>query len=138
MRLSTDDGSYQKDGAYGKDTWRSHMPCLPARGAKHFGAFIRRNACRIRMVRTGARLLASSSVPWMPRWICGGKMESLKAKYGPTGLLPTSPMPVPLYGCMHKSDQIEGLLGRFLGFVWLSHQLLVGAVLRGTTSSAHA
>ena len=42
------------------------------------------------------------------------KMQELKAKYGPTAILDQSYAGAS-YGVLHKSDQIEGLLGRFLG-----------------------
>ena len=43
-----------------------------------------------------------------------GKMLELKEKYGPTALLDQSYAGAS-YGVLHKSDQVEGLLGRFLG-----------------------
>jgi anaerobic dimethyl sulfoxide reductase subunit A len=42
------------------------------------------------------------------------KMVELKADYGPTAILDQSYAGAS-YGVLHKSDQIEGLLGRFLG-----------------------
>ncbi|MCN4145030.1 MAG: molybdopterin-dependent oxidoreductase [Thiohalomonas sp.] len=42
------------------------------------------------------------------------KMNYLKSTYGPTAILDQSYAGA-FYALLHKSDQIEGLLGRFLG-----------------------
>ncbi|MEZ5478982.1 MAG: molybdopterin-dependent oxidoreductase [Thiolinea sp.] len=116
VRLSTDDGTYQKDGAYGKDTLEEPQVRACLRGRSYRARIYSQERLLYPMVRTGAR---GSGQFKRASWdaaldLVAEKMELLKAKYGSTALLDQSYAGAS-YGVLHKSDQIEGLLGRFLG-----------------------
>ena len=63
------------------------------------------------------------------------RMVYLKDKYGPTALLDQSYAGAS-YGVLHKSDQIEGLLGRFLGMFGCRTNSWSVPSYQGTTSSS--
>ncbi len=116
VRLSTDDGRYQKGGEFGKDTFEEPQVRACLRGRSYRSRLYSQERLLYPMVRTGARGDGKfKRASWDAALdLVAGKMEDLKAKYGPTALLDQSYAGAS-YGVLHKSDQIEGLLGRFLG-----------------------
>ena len=116
VRLSTDDGRYQKDGAFGKDTFEEPQIRACLRGRSYRARLYSQERLLYPMVRTGARGEGKfKRASWDAALdLVAEKMELLKSKYGPTALLDQSYAGAS-YGVLHKSDQIEGLLGRFLG-----------------------
>ncbi|MCB1640065.1 MAG: molybdopterin-dependent oxidoreductase, partial [Thiothrix sp.] len=116
VRLSTDNGSYQKDGEYGKDTLEEPQVRACLRGRSYRARIYSQERLLYPMVRTGARGDGQfKRASWDAALdLVAEKMELLKAKYGPTALVDQSYAGAS-YGVLHKSDQIEGLLGRFLG-----------------------
>ncbi|HID82869.1 MAG TPA: molybdopterin oxidoreductase, partial [Thiotrichales bacterium] len=63
------------------------------------------------------------------------KMIDIKAKYGPQALLDQSYAGAS-YGVLHKSDQIEGLLGRFMGMFGCRTNSWSVPSYQGTTTSS--
>ncbi|MDD5394722.1 MAG: molybdopterin-dependent oxidoreductase [Thiothrix sp.] len=116
VRLSTDDGRYQKGGEFGKDTFEEPQLRACLRGRSYRSRLYSQERLLYPMVRTGARGEGKfKRASWDAALDhVAGKMEELKSKYGPTALLDQSYAGAS-YGVLHKSDQIEGLLGRFLG-----------------------
>ncbi|MBU0655617.1 MAG: molybdopterin-dependent oxidoreductase [Gammaproteobacteria bacterium] len=116
VRLSTDDGRYQQGGAFGKDTFEEPQVRACLRGRSYRSRLYSQERLLYPMVRTGARGEGKfKRASWDAALDhVAGKMEELKSKYGPTALLDQSYAGAS-YGVLHKSDQIEGLLGRFLG-----------------------
>jgi anaerobic dimethyl sulfoxide reductase subunit A len=116
VRLSTDDGSYQADGRYGMDT--EAVPQLRAclRGRAYRARIYSPERLLYPMMRIGARGEGKfKRVSWdQALEHIAGKMVELKQKYGPTAILDQAYAGTS-YGVLHKSDQIEGLLARFLG-----------------------
>lgn len=116
VRLSSDDGRYQKDGEFGKDTLEEPQVRACLRGRSYRSRLYSQERLLYPMVRTGERGEGKfKRASWDAALdLVAEKMENLKAKYGPTALLDQSYAGAS-YGVLHKSDQIEGLLGRFLG-----------------------
>ncbi len=115
VRLSTDDGTYQGD-AYGTDT--EEMPQVRAclRGRSYRSRLYSPERLLYPMKRVGARGEGKfKRVSWDQALSeIAEKMVYLKNTYGPTSILDQSYAGAS-YGVLHKSDQIEGLLARFLG-----------------------
>ncbi len=115
VRLSTDNGSYQGD-AYGTDT--EQMPQLRAclRGRSYRVRLYSAERLLYPMKRVGKRGEGKfKRVSWDEALSeIAERMVYIKNKYGPTALVDQSYAGAS-YGVLHKSDQIEGLLGRFLG-----------------------
>ncbi len=116
VRLSTDDGRYQKDGEFGKDTFEEPQLRACLRGRSYRARLYSQERLLYPMIRTGARGEGKfKRASWNEALDhVAGKMVELKEKYGPTALLDQSYAGAS-YGVLHKSDQVEGLLGRFLG-----------------------
>lgn len=116
VRLSTDDGRYQKGGEVGKDTFEEPQIRACLRGRSYRARLYSQERLLYPMMRVGARGEGKfKRASWDTALdFVAGKMEELKAKYGSTALLDQSYAGAS-YGVLHKSDQIEGLLGRFLG-----------------------
>ena len=116
VRLSTDDGRYQKGGEFGKDTFEEPQMRACLRGRSYRSRLYSQERLLYPMVSTGKRGEGKfKRASWDAALDhVAGKMEELKSKYGPTALLDQSYAGAS-YGVLHKSDQIEGLLGRFLG-----------------------
>ena len=116
VRLSTDNGAYQAGGAFGLDT--EAMPQLRAclRGRSYRARLYSQERLLYPMIRVGARGEGRfKRASWNEALdLVAGKMLELKEKYGPTAILDQSYAGAS-YGVLHKSDQIEGLLARFLG-----------------------
>ena len=116
VRLSTDDGRYQKGGEFGKDTFEEPQMRACLRGRSYRSRLYSQERLLYPMISTGKRGEGKfKRASWDAALDhVAGKMEELKSKYGPTALLDQSYAGAS-YGVLHKSDQIEGLLGRFLG-----------------------
>ena len=116
VRLSTDDGRYQRGGHFGKDS--NEEPQLRAclRGRSYRQRLYSAERLLYPMMRVGERGEGKfKRVSWDEALdFVAKKMVYLKDTYGPTALLDQSYAGAS-YGVLHKSDQIEGLLGRFLG-----------------------
>ena len=116
VRLSTDNGAYQAGGKFGLDT--EALPQLRAclRGRSYRARLYSQERLLYPMIRVGARGEGKfKRASWNEALdLVAGKMQELKQKYGPTAILDQSYAGAS-YGVLHKSDQIEGLLARFLG-----------------------
>jgi len=115
VRLSTDDGTYQGD-SYGTDT--EEMPQLRAclRGRSYRARIYSPERLLYPMIRVGERgegKFRRASWDEALTYVAK-KMLDIKHKYGQQALVDQSYAGAS-YGVLHKSDQIEGLLGRFLG-----------------------
>lgn len=115
VRLSTDDGTFQGD-AWGTDTEK--VPQLRAclRGRSYRARIYAAERLLYPMMRVGERGEGKfKRVSWdYALDTISQKMVEIKKKYGPQALVDQSYAGAS-YGVLHKSDQIEGLLGRFLG-----------------------
>ena len=116
VRLSTDDGRYQADGFYGKDTEEEPQVRACLRGRSYRARLYSPERLLYPMKRIGKRGEAKfKRVTWDEALgEIAERMVYLKQKYGPTALLDQSYAGAS-YGVLHKSDQIEGLLARFMG-----------------------
>ncbi len=116
VRLSTDNGSYQEGGKVGLDT--EQVPQLRAclRGRSYRSRLYSPERLLYPMLRVGERGEGRfKRVSWDEALDhVAKKMVELKQKYGPTAILDQAYAGTS-YGVLHKSDQIEGLLARFLG-----------------------
>jgi len=116
VRLSTDDGRYQENGHFGKDT--SEEPQLRAclRGRSYRQRLYSAERLLYPMKRVGDRGEGKfKRISWDQALTeIAQKMVAIKDTYGPQALLDQSYAGAS-YGVLHKSDQVEGLLGRFLG-----------------------
>ena len=116
VRLSTDDGRYHAGGAFGLDSDR--VPQLRAclRGRSYRARIYSPERLLYPMLRVGARGEGRfKRVSWDEALdFIARKMVELKANYGPTAILDQAYAGTS-YCVLHKSDQIEGLLARFLG-----------------------
>ena len=116
VRLPSDDGRYQKDGFIGKDTVDEPQLRACLRGRSYRMRIYSPERLLYPMMRVGERGEGRfKRVSWDEALdFVARKMIELKTQYGPTALLDQSYAGAS-YGVLHKSDQIEGLLGRFLG-----------------------
>ena len=116
VRLSTDDGRYQEGGEFGKDTFEEPQLRACLRGRSYRSRLYSAERLLYPMLRVGERGEGKfKRVSWDEALsFTANKMQEIKAKYGPTALLDQSYAGAS-YGVLHKSDQIEGLLGRFMG-----------------------
>ncbi|MDD5295442.1 MAG: molybdopterin-dependent oxidoreductase [Rhodocyclaceae bacterium] len=116
VRLSSDDGRYQEGGEFGLDT--EQVPQLRAclRGRSYRTRLYSPERLLYPMLRVGERGEGKfKRVSWDEALdFIAGKMVDLKRKYGPTAMLDQAYAGAS-FGVLHKSDQIEGLLARFLG-----------------------
>jgi len=116
VRLSTDDGRYQEDGWFGKDTDAEPQLRACLRGRSYRQRLYSAERLLYPMKRVGERgegkfkrISWDQALDEITR-----KMVHIKDTYGPQALLDQSYAGAS-YGVLHKSDQVEGLLGRFLG-----------------------
>lgn len=115
VRLSTDDGSYQGD-PYGTDTEEVPQVRACLRGRSYRMRIYSPERLLHPMIRVGARgegKFKRASWDYALDYIAEN-MVRLKQTYGPTAILDQS-YAGSSWGVLHKSDQVEGLLGRFLG-----------------------
>ncbi len=116
VRLTTDDGRYQADGYFGKDTFQEPQVRGCLRGRSYRQRLYSAERLLHPMIRVGARGEGKfKRASWDAALdYVGERMVYLKNMYGPTALLDQSYAGAS-WGVLHKSDQIAGLLGRFLG-----------------------
>ncbi len=116
VRISTDDGRFQKNGHFGKDTFEEPQVRGCLRGRSYRQRLYSAERLLYPMVRVGKRGEGKfKRVSWDEALnFVAQNMIRIKNQYGPTALLDQS-YAGSSYGVLHKSDQIEGLLGRFLG-----------------------
>ncbi len=116
VRLSTDDGRYQEGGEFGKDTFEEPQLRGCLRGRSYRYRLYAPERLLYPMKRVGKRGEGKfKRISWdQALGEIAEKMKELKAKYGPTAILDQS-YAGSSYGVLHNSDQIEGLLARFLG-----------------------
>ena len=116
VRLSTDDGRYQKNGHFGKDTELEPQLRACLRGRSYRQRLYSAERLLYPMLRVGERGEGRfKRVSWDHALnVVVEKMLMIREKYGQTALLDQSYAGAS-YGVLHRSDQIEGLLGRFLG-----------------------
>jgi len=137
VRLSTDDGRYQRGGHFGKDD--NVEPQLRAclRGRSYRQRLYSAERLLYPMLRVGERGEGKfRRASWDEALdFTAKKMIELKEKYGPTALLDQSYAGAS-YGVLHKSDQIEGLLGRFLGMFGCRTSSWSVPSYQGTTTSS--
>lgn len=115
VRLSTDNGTYQGD-AYGTDTEEKPQLRACLRGRSYRARLYSPERLLYPMKRVGARGEAKfKRISWDQALTeIAERMVHLKTTYGPTAILDQAYAGAS-YGVLHKSDQIEGLLARFLG-----------------------
>jgi anaerobic dimethyl sulfoxide reductase subunit A len=116
VRLSTDNGTFQEGGSYGKDTELEPQLRACLRGRSYRSRIYSPERLLYPMIRVGERGEGKfRRASWEEALtLVARKMVQLKRTYGPTAILDQSYAGAS-YGVLHKSDQIEGLLGRFLG-----------------------
>ncbi len=138
VRLSTDDGRYQKDGHFGKDTLEEPQLRACLRGRSYRQRIYSAERLLYPMIRINEKGVAGKfkRVTW-PEAIdhVARKMLEIKNKYGPQAFLDQSYAGAS-YGVLHKSDQIEGLLGRFLGMFGCRTSSWSVPSYQGTTTSS--
>jgi anaerobic dimethyl sulfoxide reductase subunit A len=137
VRLSTDDGRYQAGGASGFET--EQVPQLRAclRGRSYRSRIYSPERLLYPMLRVGERGEGKfKRVSWDEALdFIAKKMVELKAKYGPTAILDQAYAGTS-YCVLHKSDQIEGLLARFLGMFGCRSNSWSVPSYQGTTFSS--
>ncbi len=116
VRISTDDGRYQKDGHFGKDTLEEPQLRACLRGRSYRQRLYSAERLLYPMKRVGKRGEGKfKRISWDQALNeVSSKMIEIKKNYGSQALLDQSYAGAS-YGVLHKSDQVEGLLGRFLG-----------------------
>ncbi len=116
VRLSTDDGRYQADGAYGLDTEAEPQLRACLRGRSYRARIYSPERLLYPMLRVGERGEGRfKRVSWDEALdFVARKMLAIKEQYGPTAILDQAYAGAS-WGVLHKSDQIEGLQARFLG-----------------------
>jgi anaerobic dimethyl sulfoxide reductase subunit A len=137
VRLSTDDGRYQADGEFGKDTEEEPQLRACLRGRSYRARLYSPERLLSPMMRVGERGQGKfKRVSWDEALtFVAKKMLQIKEQYGPTALLDQSYAGAS-YGVLHKSDQIEGLLGRFLGMFGCRTSSWSVPSYQGTTTSS--
>lgn len=137
VRLSTDNGSYQRGGFFGKDTVEEPQLRACLRGRAYRQRIYSAERLLYPMLRVGRRgegkfrrVSWDEALDYVAR-----KMIEIKNKYGSTALLDQSYAGAS-YGVLHKSDQIEGLLGRFLGMFGCRTSSWSVPSYQGTTTSS--
>ncbi len=137
VRLSTDNGSYQKDGHFDKDEEDELQLRACLRGRSYRQRLYSAERLLYPMMRVGERgegkfrrASWDEALDYVAR-----KMVEIKNKYGPQALLDQSYAGAS-YGVLHKSDQIEGLLGRFLGMFGCRTSSWSVPSYQGTTTSS--
>ena len=137
VRLSTDDGRYQAGGAFGFES--EQVPQLRAclRGRSYRSRIYSPERLLYPMLRVGERgegkfkrLSWDEALDFIAK-----KMVELKSKYGPTAILDQAYAGTS-YCVLHKSDQIEGLLARFLGMFGCRSNSWSVPSYQGTTFSS--
>jgi len=137
VRLSTDDGRYQHDGTFGKDTEEEPQLRACLRGRSYRQRIYSPERLLYPMRQVGNRGEGKfKRISWEEALnYVANKMIQIKDRYGSTALLDQSYAGAS-YGVLHKSDQIEGLLGRFLGMFACRTNSWSVPSYQGTTTSS--
>ncbi len=137
VRLSSDDGRYQRDGHFGKDDAQEPQLRACLRGRSYRQRLYSAERLLHPMLRVGERGEGKfKRISWDQALDhIATKMVQLKEKYGPTAILDQS-YAGSTCGVLHKSDQIGGLLGRFLGMFGCRTSSWSVPSNHGTTSSS--
>jgi anaerobic dimethyl sulfoxide reductase subunit A len=137
VRLSSDNGSYQAGGFYGKDTFDEPQLRACLRGRSYRLRIYSAERLLYPMMRVGKRGEGRfRRVSWDEALDhIARKMLEIKDRYGPTALLDQGYAGAS-YGVLHKSDQIEGLLSRFLGMFGSRTSSWSVPSYQGTTTSS--
>jgi anaerobic dimethyl sulfoxide reductase subunit A len=138
VRLSSDDGRYQAGGEFGKDTVAEPQLRACLRGRSYRLRLYSPERLLYPMMRVGERGEGKfKRVSWDEALDhIAQKMVELKTKYGPTAILDQA-YAGSSYGVLHKSDQIEGLLARFLGMFGCRTNSWSVPSYQGTTFSSN-
>jgi anaerobic dimethyl sulfoxide reductase subunit A len=138
VRLSSDDGRYQAGGEFGKDTVAEPQLRACLRGRSYRSRLYSPERLLYPMLRVGERGEGKfKRVSWDEALDhIAKKMVELKSKYGPTAILDQA-YAGSSYGVLHKSDQIEGLLARFLGMFGCRTNSWSVPSYQGTTFSSN-
>ncbi len=138
VRLSTDDGSYQAQGALGKDTLAEPQLRACLRGRSYRSRIYSPERLLYPMMRVGERGEGKfKRVTWDEALDhIALKMVELKNQYGPTAILDQAYAGTS-YGVLHRSDQIDGLLARFLGMFGCRTSSWSVPSYQGTTFSSN-
>lgn len=137
VRISTDDGRYQPGGFFGKDTEAEPQVRGCLRGRSYRQRLYSPERLLYPMGRVGKRGEGKfKRISWDEalEYIADKSIE-IKSKYGSTALLDQSYAGAS-YGVLHKSDQIEGLLARFLGMFGCRTSSWSVPSYQGTTTSS--
>ncbi|MCG6862355.1 MAG: molybdopterin-dependent oxidoreductase [Chromatiaceae bacterium] len=137
VRLSTDDGRYQQGGHFAKDTEEEPQLRACLRGRSYLQRLYSAERLLYPMMRVGERGEGRfKRVSWDEALnLIARKMVEIKDNYGPQALLDQSYAGAS-WGVLHKSDQIEGLLGRFLGLFGCRTSSWSVPSYQGTTTSS--
>lgn len=138
VRLSTDSGDYQRDGEFGKDTAEEPQLRACLRGRSYRQRLYSAERLLYPMIRTNEKGIAGKfrRASWDEALdLVASKMIEIKNKYGSQALVDQSYAGAS-YGVLHKSDQIEGLLGRFLGMFGCRTNSWSVPSYQGTTTSS--
>jgi anaerobic dimethyl sulfoxide reductase subunit A len=137
VRLSSDDGSHQRGGCYGKDTEEEPQLRACLRGRAYRERIYSAERLLYPMMRVGERGEGRfKRVSWDEALnFVADKLIAIKAKYGSQAILDQSYAGAS-YGVLHKSDQIEGLQGRFLGMFACRTSSWSVPSYQGTTTSS--
>ncbi len=140
VRLSTDDGLSGNDstGQYGLDTLERPQLRACLRGRSYRTRIYSPDRLLYPMIRAGKR---GEGRFYRASWddaldFVAEKMIRIKENYGPTAILDQSYAGAS-YGVLHKSDQVSGLLGRFLGMFGCRTSSWSVPSYQGTTFSSH-
>ncbi len=137
VRLSTDDGSYQRGGKYGKDEKDELQLRACLRGRSYRQRIYSAERLLYPMIRVGERGKGKfRRATWEEALtLVATKMLDIKQNYGPQAILDQSYAGAS-YGVLHKSDQIDGLQGRFLGMFGCRTNSWSVPSYQGTTTSS--
>jgi anaerobic dimethyl sulfoxide reductase subunit A len=137
VRLSTDDGRYQRDGFFGKDTPEEPQVRGCLRGRSYRMRLYSPERLLYPMLRMGERGEGKfRRASWDEALgFIADKMTYIKRNYGPAAILDQSYAGAS-WGAFHKSDQIAGILGHFLGMFGCRTVSWSVPSYQGTTYSA--
>ena len=138
VRISTDDGRYQSNGHFGKDTEAEPQLRACLRGRSYRQRLYSAERLLYPMLRINEKGVAGKfkRVSWDEALdFTARKMLEIKNNHGNQALLDQSYAGAS-YGVLHKSDQIEGLLGRFLGMFGCRTNSWSVPSYQGTTTSS--
>jgi len=137
VRLSSDDGSHQRGGCYGKDTEEEPQLRACLRGRAYRERLYSPERLLYPMMRVGERgegkfrrVSWDEALDYVAR-----RLIDIKNQYGSQAILDQS-YAGSSYGVLHKSDQIEGLQGRLLGMFACRTSSWSVPSYQGTTTSS--